>query len=85
MTPNASNTAKLIGVGLGPGDPELVTVKAARLLKSATHIAYFAKSGRNSHAKNIASTYLQPNVTELPLSIQLRLKFHSLKQPIRID
>jgi len=67
MTPNASNTAKLIGVGLGPGDPELVTVKAARLLKSATHIAYFAKSGRNSHAKKIASTYLQPDVTELPL------------------
>lgn len=67
MTPNAPNKAKLIGVGLGPGDPELVTVKAARLLASAKHIAYFAKSGRKSHARNIASRYVSAEVTELPL------------------
>ncbi|GDX38455.1 precorrin-2 C(20)-methyltransferase [Methylocystaceae bacterium] len=67
MTQNTHNKAKLIGVGLGPGDPELVTVKAARLLATATHIAYFAKSGRKSHARNIASNYVQSNVTELPL------------------
>ncbi|NBS35023.1 MAG: precorrin-2 C(20)-methyltransferase [Methylocystaceae bacterium] len=67
MTPNAPNKAKLIGVGLGPGDPELVTVKAARLLASAKHIAYFAKSGRKSHARNIASNYVTPDVNELPL------------------
>ncbi|MFM8860457.1 MAG: precorrin-2 C(20)-methyltransferase [Methylocystis sp.] len=67
MTPNPPHKAKLIGVGLGPGDPELVTVKAARLLASAKYIAYFAKSGRMSHARNIAAPYVTPEVTELPL------------------
>ena len=32
-------TGKLYGVGLGPGDPELVTVKAARLIKEADVVA----------------------------------------------
>ncbi len=44
----------LYGVGLGPGDPELVTVKAARLIGEATTVAYFAKRGRESHARKIA-------------------------------
>ena len=48
----------LIGIGLGPGDPELVTIKAARLIGAAKFIAYFAKSGRKSHARTIAAPYL---------------------------
>jgi len=38
-------TAKLIGVGVGPGDPELVTLKAIRALRSADVVAHFAKRG----------------------------------------
>jgi precorrin-2/cobalt-factor-2 C20-methyltransferase len=57
----------LIGVGLGPGDPELVTVKAARLIGEATTIAYFAKRGRMSHARRIAERYIPANCEELPL------------------
>jgi precorrin-2/cobalt-factor-2 C20-methyltransferase len=57
----------LIGVGLGPGDPELVTVKAARLLGEARTIAYFAKRGRASHARTIAERYLAKGCEELPL------------------
>ena len=49
--------ATLIGVGLGPGDPELVTVKAARLIGEAKVVAYFAKRGRVSHARSIAECY----------------------------
>ena len=33
-------TGQLYGVGVGPGDPELITLKAARLIKSADVIAY---------------------------------------------
>ncbi len=34
------------GIGLGPGDPELLTVKAVRLIAETPVIAYFAKKGR---------------------------------------
>jgi precorrin-2/cobalt-factor-2 C20-methyltransferase len=57
----------LIGVGLGPGDPELVTVKAARLIGEATTIAWFAKRGRASHARGIAERYFPKVFEELPL------------------
>ena len=57
----------LIGIGLGPGDPELVTVKAARLVGAAKVIAYFGKSGRKSHARTIAAPYLSAGCEEIPL------------------
>jgi precorrin-2/cobalt-factor-2 C20-methyltransferase len=41
-------------VGLGPGDPELMTVKAARLIREAAIVAYFRKPGRVGHAWTIA-------------------------------
>jgi precorrin-2/cobalt-factor-2 C20-methyltransferase len=57
----------LYGVGLGPGDPELVTIKAARLIGEARVVAYFAKAGRASHARAIAARYLRPDCEEMPL------------------
>ena len=41
-------------VGLGPGDPELMTLKAARIIAAAPVIAFFAKRGRAGHARGIA-------------------------------
>jgi precorrin-2/cobalt-factor-2 C20-methyltransferase len=58
---------KLIAVGVGPGDPELMTLKAARALEKADVIAYFAKSGHDGHARTIAAAYLRTGATELPL------------------
>ncbi len=58
----------LYGVGLGPGDPELVTVKAARLVGAVGLVAYFAKAGRKSHARNIAGPYLRPDCEEITLA-----------------
>ncbi len=57
----------LFGVGLGPGDPELVTVKAARLIGEAKIVAFFAKAGRPSHARRIAASYLSSGCEEVPL------------------
>lgn len=57
----------LIGVGLGPGDPELVTIKAARFIGAAQVIAYFAKAGRNSHARAIAAPHVTADCEELAL------------------
>ncbi len=44
---------KVICVGLGPGDPELMSVKADRLIRSARHVAYFRKAGRAGQARQI--------------------------------
>ena len=62
-----SAAGKLIGVGVGPGDPDLVTLKAMRALGAADVVAFFAKAGQESHARAIAAPHLQGGVTELPL------------------
>jgi precorrin-2/cobalt-factor-2 C20-methyltransferase len=54
-------------VGLGPGDPELVTVKAARLIGEAAAVVFFAKRGAAGHARTIAGRYLRPGVEEIRL------------------
>jgi precorrin-2 C20-methyltransferase / precorrin-3B C17-methyltransferase len=60
-------TGRLWGVGLGPGDPELVTVKAARLIGSAGVIAFhMARHGR-SIARSIAAQYMRDGQIEEPL------------------
>jgi precorrin-2/cobalt-factor-2 C20-methyltransferase len=62
-----SGPGRLIGVGVGPGDPDLLTLKAVRALQSADVVAHFAKSGNTSNARVIVTQHLRPGVTELPL------------------
>jgi precorrin-2 C20-methyltransferase / precorrin-3B C17-methyltransferase len=54
----------LYGVGLGPGDPELVTVKAARLIGAADVIAYHCARHGHSVARSIAAPYLRGDQVE---------------------
>jgi precorrin-2/cobalt-factor-2 C20-methyltransferase len=61
------SAGRLIGVGVGPGDPELLTLKAMRALGEADVIAHFAKAGQPSLSRAIAAQHLRPQVTELPL------------------
>lgn len=56
---------RLIGVGVGPGDPELLTLKAVRALAEADVVAHFAKSGRASNARAVVERHLEPGVEEL--------------------
>jgi precorrin-2/cobalt-factor-2 C20-methyltransferase len=62
-----NGSGKLIGVGVGPGDPELITLKALRNLQAADVVAHFSKAGNASHARTIIATHLRPDVQELPL------------------
>ncbi|MDP9094807.1 MAG: precorrin-2 C(20)-methyltransferase [Actinomycetota bacterium] len=62
MRPNRKGT--LYGVGLGPGDPELVTVKAARLIAEADVIAYHCARHGRSIARGIAEPYLRAGQIE---------------------
>lgn len=60
-------TGRLIGVGTGPGDPELLTVKAVRALEKADVVAYFAKAGRHGNGRTVVDGLLRADVTLLPL------------------
>ncbi|MEQ1696545.1 MAG: precorrin-2 C(20)-methyltransferase [Hyphomicrobiaceae bacterium] len=69
---------RIICCGLGPGDPELMSVRADRLIRSARHIAYFRKKGRPGQARRIVEGMLMagaceyameyPVTTELPFN-----------------
>jgi len=61
-----SNIGTLYGIGVGPGDPELITVKAFRLLKESPVIAYPKKRmGSKSYAHQIAELYVNPAEKEM--------------------
>ncbi|WMT88178.1 precorrin-2 C(20)-methyltransferase [Pelagibacterium sp. 26DY04] len=60
-------SGRLIGVGTGPGDPELLTLKALRAIETADVIAHFLKRGRNGNARSIVAAHWPEKAIELPL------------------
>jgi len=58
---------RLIGLGVGPGDPELITVKALRLLRESPVVAYFVAKGKKGNAFGIIEGHLQQAQTLMPL------------------
>ncbi len=58
---------RLFGLGVGPGDPELITVKALRLLREAPVVAYFVAKGKKSNAFGIIENYLDAAQATVPL------------------
>ncbi|MEW6124690.1 MAG: precorrin-2 C(20)-methyltransferase [Pseudomonadota bacterium] len=69
-------SGRLIGVGVGPGDPDLITLKAVRALQGADVVAYFAKAGNRSHARAIAAAHFAPAARELPLLYPVTTEIH---------
>ncbi|PPK70951.1 precorrin-3B C(17)-methyltransferase [Actinokineospora auranticolor] len=67
-------TGTLYGVGLGPGDPDLVTVKAARLIAAADVIAYHSARHGRSIARGVAAPYLRAGQIEEPLVYPLTVE-----------
>ncbi len=64
-------TGKLYGIGLGPGDPELMTLKAARLIGSVTCVAYPTLETGSSFARSIAQDHLAEGVQEIAIEIPM--------------
>jgi precorrin-2/cobalt-factor-2 C20-methyltransferase len=65
-------TGCLYGLGLGPGDPELVTLKALRLLRGASVIAYPATETGDSFARRIVAEWLAPAQREIAIRFPMR-------------
>ena len=66
-------TGRLYGVGVGPGDPELLTLKAARLIDSAQVIAYPAPDTGASFARSIVADRLSGK-REIPIFVPMRIE-----------
>ena len=66
----------IYGVGLGPGDPELMSVRADRLVRDARHVAFFRKAGRSGQARAIVAGMLRPDAAEIameyPVTTEIR-------------
>ena len=61
----------LYGIGLGPGDPELITLKAARLIEAATTIAYPTLAGGDSFARAIAKDLIKDGTREIRMDVPM--------------
>lgn len=65
-------TGRLLGIGVGPGDPELLTLKAVRYLRTSPVVAYVSASGRPSLARQIAAVHLPGGQRELNLALPMQ-------------
>ena len=66
------NKGTFYGVGVGPGDPELVTLKAARLIEQADVITYLSNATGESQAREIVETLILTGVKEIPIIMPMR-------------
>lgn len=69
-------SGKLFGVGTGPGDAELLTLKAVRAIAEADVVAFFAKRGNASNARAIAAAHFRPDQIEEALDYPVTTEIH---------
>lgn len=67
-------TGRLYGVGLGPGAPDLMTLRAARLIESSSVIAYPTLAGGESFARSIAADLIPAGAEEIVLDVPMTLE-----------
>ena len=63
----AAEPGTLYGIGVGPGEVRLMTLRAAGLIRSVDTLAYFAKAGNESNSRQVAAPLIAPGRKELPL------------------
>ena len=81
-----TNKGVFIGVGVGPGDPQLMTLKAFHLIKSADVICFLTDKNGHSHAKEIAREAIaEMNAKALQLAIEMPMEKDRKKANIAYD
>jgi precorrin-2/cobalt-factor-2 C20-methyltransferase len=71
MEPGEAVSGVLHGVGLGPGDPDLITRKAARLIAGAQVVAWPRLAGGDSFARSIAADLIAPGTREIAIDVPM--------------
>ncbi|MBO0661009.1 precorrin-2 C(20)-methyltransferase [Jiella sp. MQZ9-1] len=67
-------TGRLFGLGVGPGDPELLTLKALRVLRACPVVAYPAPDKGASFARAIVAEFLRADQDEIPIVVPMRVE-----------
>ncbi len=67
---------KVICAGLGPGDPDLMSVKSWRAIQGAKHVAYFRKEGRKGQARALVDGLLPEGVIEHAMEYPVTTEIH---------
>ena len=76
----SSEIGTIYGIGLGPGSVDLMSVRADRLIKSCSFIAFFRKAGRPGHARQIVSEILPENVKEYAMEYAFLLDLEGIRE-----
>ncbi len=69
----------LYGLGVGPGDPELITLKALRILQRVKVVAWPAPDDGKSFARSIVAEYLKADQLEIPIIVPMKTSRHPAK------
>lgn len=72
----ARETGRIVCVGLGPGDPDLMSVRADRLVRGAGHVAYFRKAGYEGQARRIVEGMLRADAVEYAMEYPVTTEIH---------
>ncbi|HEV8035116.1 SAM-dependent methyltransferase, partial [Yoonia sp.] len=67
-------TGVLYGVGVGPGAPDLMTLRAARLIEGADVVAYPTLAGAASFARAIAADLIAPDAQEIVMDVPMSVE-----------
>lgn len=65
------STGRLFGIGVGPGDPDLITLKAVARLREVPVVAYVAANGQPSLARRIAAPHLPEGKREINVALPM--------------
>jgi precorrin-2/cobalt-factor-2 C20-methyltransferase len=65
-------SGRLFGLGVGPGDPELLTLKALRLLRAVPVVAYPAPENGDSFARSIVALWIEGHQREIAIRFPMR-------------
>jgi precorrin-2/cobalt-factor-2 C20-methyltransferase len=67
-----AESGRLYGLGVGPGDPELLTLKALRLLRAVPVVAYPAPEHGGSFARSIVAAWIEGHQREIAIRFPMR-------------
>ncbi len=67
-----TQTGILYGIGVGPGDPELLTLKAVRYISDADLVCYVVNEAGESRARNIAAAHIRSEAQEIPFLLPMQ-------------
>ena len=71
---------KIYGIGLGPGDPALITLKSANLIKSSDYIFFFKKRNSESRAFSIVKEIIKDNAFKIALEFPITTEIDSMRK-----